>query len=282
MNSELWKFIFASVVGTSHTKAGTACQDASACQLLTDGEGSPVFVAVVADGAGSARRSEAGAALACSLFIEEMTSLFELGGAVREITPDFSKAWLTRFHNEITLRAEAEDLKPRDFACTLLAAVVGTDSAVFLQIGDGAIVVSSREEPDEYNYVFWPQQGEYANVTNFVTDPAAHEMLEHTLVAGPIDEVALLSDGLQSLALHYESRTAHAPFFRPVFSWLRPATPGHSEKLSSSLASYLGSQKVNDCTDDDKTLILATRRADVDPPAAGEQADGSEAQPTTL
>jgi len=282
MSLDPWKFIFASVIGTSHTKAGTPCQDASACRLLKSADGSSVLVAVVADGAGSARKSGVGAALACSLFVEEMSSLFDLGGAVREITPDFVKSWLTRFHNEVMLRAEAEELKPRDFACTLLAAVVGTDSAVFLQIGDGAIVVLSQEEPDEYGHVFWPQQGEYANVTNFATDPTAHEKLEHSLVNRRIDEVAIFSDGLQSLALHYESRMAHTPFFQPIFTWLRPAPAGFSEKLSFSLASYLDSQKVNDCTDDDKTLILATRRPSVEPQANDERANGSEGQTTTL
>ena len=282
MSFESWKFIFASVIGTSHTKAGTPCQDASACRLLTSADGSSVLVAVVADGAGSAKKSEVGAALACSLFVEEMSSLFELGGAVREITPDFAKSWITRFHHEVTLRAEAEDLKPRDFACTFLAAVVGKDSAVFLQIGDGAIVVLSQEEPDEYGHIFWPQQGEYANITNFATDPTAHEKLEHSLVNRCIDEVAIFSDGLQSLALHYESRMAHTPFFQPIFTWLRPAPAGFTEKLSFSLASYLDSQKVNDCTDDDKTLILATRRPSVEPPADDEQANGSEGQTTTL
>jgi hypothetical protein len=282
MSLDPWKFIFASVIGTSHTKAGTPCQDASACRLLTAVDGSSVLVAVVADGAGGARKSEVGAALACSLFVEEVSSLFELGGAVREITPNFAKSWITRFHHEVTLRAEAEELKPRDFACTFLAAVVGTDSAVFLQIGDGAIVVSSQEEPNEYGHIFWPQQGEYANVTNFATDPTAYEKLDYSLVKGCIDEVALFSDGLQNLALHYESRMAHTPFFRPIFSWLRPAPAGFSEKLSFSLASYLDSQKVNDCTDDDKTLILATRRTSVESQVDDERANGSEGQTTTL
>lgn len=241
-----------------------------------------MLVAVASDGAGSALRSEIGASLACSLFIEEMKSLFELEGAVDEITADFVKGWITRFQNEVALRAEAETLEPRDFACTLLGAVVGTDKAAFVQIGDGAIVISSRGEPEEYNYVFWPQQGEYANITNFLTDSAAHDKIEHTLVNGEIDEVAIFTDGIQGLALHYESQTAHSPFFGPVFSWLRPAPDGYSEKLSSSLASYLNSQKVNDCTDDDKTLILATRRTNPAPPVADEQSDGSEGEATSI
>jgi hypothetical protein len=39
----------------------------------------------------------------------------------------------------------------------------------------------------------------------------------------PPDEVAMFSDGLQRLALVYESRTAYTPFFEPMFSVLRKA-----------------------------------------------------------
>jgi hypothetical protein len=260
MTLPAWKYIHSSVAGTSHAKNGAPCQDTSACRVFTPAEGQPVFVAVASDGAGSARRAEAGSALACALFLDEMSMLFETGGAAADITREFVSGWLTRLRNEVVLRAEAEGLRPRDYACTLLAAVVGTDNAAFMQVGDGAIVIPSREEPEEYCWVFWPQQGEYANTTNFATEPEAAERLEFELVNERVNEVALLTDGLQNLALHFQTQTAHAPFFRPMFEWLRPAPEDRLEKLSASLAAFLDSTKVNDCTDDDKTLILATRR----------------------
>ena len=85
-----------------------------------------------------------------------------------------------------------------------------------------------------------------------------------------MNEVAVLTDGLQKLALHYQSQTAHTPFFRPIFAWLRQAPDDYAEKFASSLAGYLDSPKVNECTDDDKTLVLATRA----PAVAGPQPDG--------
>jgi hypothetical protein len=77
---------------------------------------------------------------------------------------------------------------------------------------------------------------------------------------------------LQRLALHYEGRTAHAPFFRPMFAPVRAADPGRAETLSTQLAAFLGSQPVNARTDDDKTLVLATRRE----PLPAETAPGPE------
>lgn len=282
MNSN-WKYISASVLGTSHGRTEIPCQDSSGCRVFTGQGGFEVLVAVASDGAGSAKRSDEGSALACSLFLQEMEALLgpDGSGDVREITQEFVKNWLTSFQREVALRAEHEKLSPRDFACTLLAAVIGGDCAVFSQIGDGAIIVPSPEEPDEYCYVFWPQQGEYANQTYFATEANAQENLQYDLVSRRVDEVAVLTDGIQGLALHYQTQSAHNPFFRPVFAWLRPAPEDYSEKFTASLAAYLNSPKVNESTDDDKTLVLATRRPPVEstpqPPEQPPQEQGDAA-----
>jgi len=241
------------------------------------GDGTRVLVAVASDGAGSAGHSEEGSALACSLFLNEMEALFgeEGEGDVRQVSREFMEGWLTSFRREVDLRAEHEGLNSREFACTFLAAVIGDDCAAFAQIGDGAIIVPSPEEPEEYLYVFWPEQGEYANQTYFATEDGAAVKLRYDLIPRRVDEVAVLTDGLQNLALHYQTQTAHTPFFQPIFAWLRPAADGYSDKFTASLAGYLNSPKVNEGTDDDKTLVLATRRS----PAAAPTVDESTPHP---
>jgi hypothetical protein len=79
----------------------------------------------------------------------------------------------------------------------------------------------------------------------------------------PIDEIGLFTDGLQRLLLHEATKTAHGPFFRAVFPPVRGESPGCSDRLSIALADLLASSRVNQRTDDDKTLILATRRSAV-------------------
>ncbi|MBI4499143.1 MAG: protein phosphatase 2C domain-containing protein [Chloroflexi bacterium] len=278
MSQTVWRFTLASVVGTSHAKLAVPCQDASDCEVMYTAAGEPVLVAIVSDGAGSAARAEVGATLACELFLGEMYALFAAGGTVQDVSRDFVCDWVKRFQEEIAAIARPEGLWPRDFACTVLAAIVGIKAAVFFQIGDGAIVVSSQDEPQEYNWVFWPQKGEYENTTVFATDPESLDYLEHEMYAGSISEIALFTDGLQRLALHFPSQIAYAPFFRAMFAPLRVELPGFREKLSHLLATFLGSSQVNSRTDDDKTLILATRRATTALPTAGESAhdqDGS-------
>ena len=223
-------------------------------------QGEPVLVAVVADGAGSAKRAEIGARMACSSFVHEIEALLHTGLGVRELDEDIVRSWIERFGKEVDNRAEADGLKRRDLACTILAAVIGIDCAVSFQIGDGAIVISDPRQPENYCYLYWPQQGEYENVTVFLTDTHAVDHLDYGLTTHPIHEVALFTDGLQRLALQLQDRAVHDPFFRPMFAPLQAEHPGYLATLSSSLESFLASPPVNDRTDDDKTLVLATRR----------------------
>lgn len=268
MNSPSWKYAFSSVAGTSHTDLGTTCQDFSQSELFKTSEGTEALAMVASDGAGSAKQSEVASALACARLLQEFKLHFECGGSVTGVDRDFATNWLVSFQNEIKARAQHEELDARDFACTLLAAVIGTDCAAFFQIGDGAIIVSSPEDPTQYDYVFWPQQGEYANQTYFITDSDATKNIQHSLTRGYLDEVAIITDGIQGLALHYASMSVHSAFFEPIFSWLRTASEHDSNSLAAPIISFLNSDRVNERTNDDKTLMLATRRALAETPVS--------------
>lgn len=256
----MWKYGSSSVAGTLHLKSSTRCQDASRAEVVLDACGSEVLIAAASDGAGSAALAQLGSSLACDLFVDDVKSHIE-GGSANTISSDIFFAELVgKFRQLVTGWSRAESTRMQDFACTLLAAVVWRDHAVYFQIGDGAIVESRRDEPDRYTVVCWPQQGEYANTTNFLTDTDAAEKVFREVKSGAIDEIAIFTDGIQRLALDYRARSAHAPFFAPFFAWLRPHGGGYSRELSNSLTVYLNSEKINARTDDDKTLILATRR----------------------
>jgi len=256
MSQPEWRLAAASVLGTAHVNLGLPCQDAHRCSVQRTSGGEPVLIAVVCDGAGSAARADAGAELASQMIHDEIAAALGEGRGVRDITQAWIEERLGRFQAEVAARAEAEECQPRDFACTLLAAAVGPDCAAFCQIGDGAIVIG--EDEDTYRWIFWPERGEYENVTFFATEPEAADHLQFELVEKRIDEVALLSDGLQRLALHYQTQTAHAAFFKPMLATLRAAPA--LEALSTQLEAYLSSPAVNERTDDDKTLVLASRR----------------------
>jgi hypothetical protein len=106
-----------------------------------------------------------------------------------------------------------------------------------------------------YGVVFWPQSGEYANTTNFLTADRFAEQLEFITADGGYTDVALMTDGLERLALRFDSRTPHAPFFDPFFQALRSAED-HTG-LNAALQEFVESASVRERSNDDKTLLLA-------------------------
>jgi len=258
MNTGGWRYVAASVIGTSHEKAGGTCQDANYCQIYPQPAGENVLIAAVADGAGSAVCGGQGAASTCRALLGLMVYHLDSGSTVEQIAKDTVQSWVATIQNLLEEEAKAVSLERRDFACTILGLLVGESCAACLQVGDGVIVLADSAE-HAYGHVFWPDRGEYANTTHFVTEDDAVEHLQFESVKRRIVEAALLTDGLQAIALNYQQRTAHEPFFKGLFAPLRTAEAGCSRELSESLAEFLRSPRVNDKTDDDKTLVLASR-----------------------
>jgi Protein phosphatase 2C len=249
-----WKLLFQSVRGTAHERSGQPCQDRCLARIKRMPHG-PVLLLACADGAGSARFAEIGASLTCQTVLRLVRQDLAEGLQVAAIERDTALSWLVRVRSLLEQQATLLQTELGQLACTLLLTVVGEDAVVFVQIGDGAMVF--RQGPT-YQPVFWPQTGEYANTTLFVTDPDYDVNLAFELRRERIDELGLFSDGLQMLALHYASRSAHQPFFHPMFERLRAAKPG--ERLPEALRQFLTSAAVTARSDDDKTLILATRQ----------------------
>ncbi len=244
-------------MGTSHERVGGVCQDSNACVVLPNLPDGDILLAVVADGAGSAQQAEIGSAIACRS-IQRSVALFLETGCLHEIKRRTAEKWVRALQREIAATASDSRLRLRDYACTLLAAIVGENRAVFFQVGDGSIVAADAEERT-YGHIFWPEQGEYENATFFATDRRFAAKLQFTSVRRNIVEVAMFSDGLQRLALDFRKAMPHEPFFRGVFPAVRKMATETAEHLNQALSSFLASPRINARTDDDKTLVLASR-----------------------
>jgi len=254
-----WCYVAASAIGTSHEKQSLPCQDYAKCEIIYDSDKMPVLVAVVSDGAGSAELSQIGSELACTLLIQEAAN-FLAAHSVPSIDRAVVSAWLESVRVHITKTAEEAEKRPRDYACTVLAALISEKHSAFIQIGDGAIVISEGGESN-WGWVFWPQRGEFANTTFFLTDDTALEKMEFDSLPVAVREVALFTDGIEPLVLDYAAKAVHNPFFDNMFPAVRSSQAiGFDAPLSESLVKYLASPKVCERTDDDKSLILASRK----------------------
>jgi len=246
-----WVAVGVSVIGTSHVARAMPCQDAHAGVLLADG----TMLLAVTDGAGSARLSAEGATHAAQVVIGWVASELAAGH------PETEDAWhlllcdamdRTRVALE-DLAAEMDGVAVRELATTLLLAVVTPVTVATLQVGDGAIVLRAG---NELQVLSPPAVGEYVNETTFVTSADAAERVLTTVRASePVDGLAMFTDGVQFLAIETRSNAAHGPFFAPLFAFA-----GQPEADPEELTTMLSSDRVNELTDDDKTLVLLVRR----------------------
>jgi hypothetical protein len=258
---EAWRVAAASAIGTSHIASGTKCQDANGFGVF-DASGEHILTLVVSDGAGSAKHSDMGAQCAVSTVRREVQTYFDQSGTFDKLTREVAASWLDKVQQALREEAERFGEPLKEFACTLLFAIMGNEHAAFFQIGDGAIV-ASEGLADGFSYVFWPQHGEFANTTNFVISNDAFDVFEFEVNLRPsVKEVAIFSDGLENLVLHHATKTVHEAFFSTMFQPVRACKSlDESRQLTADLERYLMSPKICDRTDDDKSLILATRVA---------------------
>ena len=249
----MWKILHQSVAGTSHQLAGLPCQDCCAARQI-ELASETVLILACSDGAGSAKFSEIGSKLACQTLVDRAAAQVQSSDGLDKVEPDPALGWVAAVHEALGVEAESRAVEPRELACTLLFALLGVRGAAFGQIGDGAIV---QLGDNEYRNVFWPQSGEYINTTNFITNPNYRSVFEFTWCDAPVDEVALFTDGLQMVGLDFQKHEAHGPFFAPLFQSLRKQAD--AAELVEPMRAFLQSPQLAERTDDDKTLIMATR-----------------------
>jgi hypothetical protein len=250
-----WMVTSSSVTGRSHADRGEPGQDCCRADTVQFGE-NVFFIGIAADGAGSTTDGGRGAEIACGTACRCIADTL---GRLRDpalITDQEIQDWVAEVRAVIEAEAGGAGKRPKDYACTLVGAIAGEGHALFFQIGDGAIVIRERDGP-EYETIFWPEQGEYANTTFFVTDETFPEHLSIVHRDTAPEEIALFTDGLQNLVLSFSKKKAHDGFFRPLFSALKVQPAGGFADFSRQLESFLLREDISARSDDDKTLILA-------------------------
>jgi len=253
-----WQVVGASVVGTSHLHMTPPrpCEDAHGWRQLPQ----HALALAVADGAGSAARSAQGAQEAVTLVLDAAAQLL-----AQHDSPDTPAMWMNALDAIITTvqdglaRIVESPWHLGDYATTLVLAIVTQRWIAALHVGDGAII--TRQRDGTLAAMTWPRNGEFFNETTFITQSVA---LAHTQCVvqprGTIRDIALLTDGIEMIALQLAEKVPSAPFFTGLFDFARRPEP--IAVKSQELAAFLQSQRVNDRTDDDKSVLLAV---EVDP-----------------
>lgn len=255
----MWRYASSSITGLIHINQESSCQDSHICKTIILQPDNETLVAIASDGAGSAEFAKAGADFTCMFFDAQIYEHLKQHPLSPTIDEQIIKLWIQRFHESIKNKSRELGCETREMACTLLMAIVNINSAFFVQIGDGAIVYSLEDQMNSYKIAFWPSANEFVNLTHFITDTDSCDKLMYTEISNKIDEIIMFTDGLQRLALDYTNRRPHIPFFKMFIEPLRRLDKGQTEQYSHQISQFLTSPEVITRTDDDITLILASR-----------------------
>jgi len=252
-----WIIAAASEAGTLHLSKKKPKQDCCLARSHVGLDGHDYLVVFTSDGAGSTLLGGEGASEACR-FAHMLVKQWLYKEHKPALNESLIREWVELVKRNLVSRARNSSRNPDDYACTFLGAVIGPTVAAFMQIGDGGIVAGCN---GNFELIYWPDNGEYENETYFLTDEDSRTHTRVFVMNETVDEAALFSDGLQWLVLNYISHQVHIPFFQSMFAVLRGIPNGTNNNWNEELANFLNSSDVNERTDDDKTLVLATRRS---------------------
>lgn len=252
----IWKVIGQSVIGTSHVLTDKTCEDASSFKIVQLEDKQAALLAFVSDGAGSAAFAAKAAEESVLKSIELASEFIRSGSTFKDAN---LRALVEQVYDHIESLANEEQVPKNEFSCTLLGFILLPKKSIYFQIGDGAIITG--DEDGFFTPVWWPHNGEYQNTTTFLIDDPSLANLKIKITDTPVKEAALFTDGLQMLALNNETESVHQPFFEALFPLVRKATTDeHLSILNKRLIDYLSGNSINARTDDDKTLLLASRK----------------------
>lgn len=237
--------------GRSHEKTGKPCQDSSHFGLHPDLPN--VAILIVADGVGSAERSEEGSRLTVDTvraFLESSKPPF----TPEMIREAYQKAW-----EAIDKHTEEGTGWPCDYDTTLSTAVFDAESGkiVYGHSGDGAILAIGLDGIVRSLTV--PQKGAEANSVKPLRDLFAWEFGEDE---GPFVSVMAMTDGVLDLLMPGRLKLTDEHIYIRLVSWLadykffeKKGTP--IEDSFAKRLSYLQSDIHSGITNDDLTFVAA-------------------------
>ena len=136
-----WQVVAASVCGTSHIRKLQLCQDAYHCKVLPNS----TLLAVVADGAGSAKLGQMGAIVAVETAIKYISAQDVIEEILGDDTAVKSFFIDTIIATKQTMEKEAVacSSQSQDLATTLIIVLATPNIVAVAQIGDGMVVVKN-------------------------------------------------------------------------------------------------------------------------------------------
>lgn len=261
-----WQVYGASSIGKSHIDSNLPNQDSIYLQKTQNG-----MVAVVCDGAGSAKFSQAGAAffsqsigkMLLSLGVSQSVSIsgiaFDLVQVKQQIIEQLSQIRLD-LQSQLPAKSSL-----RDYHTTFTGLLIHSNhQALLVQIGDSPLITSQfvvRHPHIDYftNLQVYgdDSKNEYVNETHFITQDNWQSFLRVKAIdLSQVDCLALMSDGCADLV--FEGASITPKIYRPFFgNLLFNLTQSQSSQQGSAIIEQaVGNPATYRLTGDDKSLVV--------------------------
>ena len=234
------KVVAASITGQLHQTQKLPCQD-----YFCHAKGKN-FVAVISDGAGSAKYGKIGAKKLCETLCDLLKGCKfdqakeEIVRAVKLARQKLTQHRFNKTKNEAGLG---------DFAATLVGVIYKENKGLFFHIGDGAAIALRNGADFQASR---PENGSFSCETFFFTQEAWRENLRFTKIS-EAQSIMLMSDGLTSFAFLPDMSDIEHKFIDPINKFLleEPSIL----KAQKALANTLNTPRAQKLNPDDKTLV---------------------------
>ncbi|MDR1693606.1 MAG: protein phosphatase 2C domain-containing protein [Lactobacillaceae bacterium] len=243
-NSEI-KVLSTTIQGLRNSSRNMPCQDY--CKHSTKGKN---FVAIISDGAGSAKHSKIGARVICETLTDLLANAHE-HNIKKSVAFAIEVARDKLRRHRLNKTKDEEGIN--DFAATIVGMIYCRGKGLFFHIGDGAAIAFNNNNFDKYT-ISKPENGFFSCETYFYTMNDWKENLRFTEFKN-FNTFILMTDGLTNFSFSKDFNTIQAGFLSPINDFL--LNEPVKAKALKALKKTLGNPKAEKINPDDKTILWA-------------------------
>ncbi len=239
-NSDKTRVIAASVAGMLHINKNLPCQDYFSYQKGKN------LVAVISDGAGSAKYGKIGAKIICETICDMLKN-----SPFQDIEKKIETAILSARNKLILHRKNISKSEQEisNFAATMLGMIYHKNKGLFFHIGDGAGIAINKN--NDTFVISRPENGNFSCETYFYTQNEWMNNLRLTTFDN-VSTVFLMSDGVTGFSFSSDFLQIEHNFIDPIDKFLKTTTS--KTKAIKALRNTLNAPKAQRINSDDKTL----------------------------